>query len=112
MNRAKILRTLALAGLGALAAGPQYGADPRHLTLAEAVQLAIAQNRALKMARLKVTENEHKKAGEHSEYFPRISNQSNLLHVTEVENIVIPAGALGTVGGALVPGHAIALPQG
>ena len=63
-------RALVAAGLSVLAAAPQYAADTRHLTLIEAVHMALAQNRALKIARLKVLENEQKKAGEHAAYFP------------------------------------------
>ena len=44
-------------------------------------------------------ENEQKKAGERSAYFPAITNQSNALHITELQNIEIPAGAFGTVAG-------------
>ena len=40
-----------------------YAADSVTLTLPEAVRLALAQNRALKIARLKVQEKEQKKAG-------------------------------------------------
>ena len=70
-----------MAGLAALFGSPQYAADVRRLTLTEAVHLAISQNRALKIARLKVVENEQKKAGERSEYFPVLTNQSNALHI-------------------------------
>ena len=87
-------------------------ADVVRLTLTEAVHLAISQNRALKIARLKVAENEQKKAGEHSAYFPNITNQSNLLHVTDLQNIVIPAGALGAAAGSLIPAQNVGLPQG
>jgi outer membrane protein TolC len=95
-----------------LSAVPQNAAEVRHLNLTEAVHLAVSQNRALKIARLKVTENEQKKAGERSAYFPQITNQSNALHISELENIGIPAGAFGAVGGAPVPAHGITLPQG
>jgi outer membrane protein TolC len=95
-----------------LSAVPQNAAEVRHLTLNEAVHLAVSQNRALKIARLKVTENEQKKAGERSAYFPQITNQSNALHISELQNIGIPAGALGAVGGALIPAQGINLPQG
>jgi len=106
------LRILAIGVLGVSVAVPQDAADIRHLTLTEAVQLAIGQNRSLKIARLKVVENEQKKAGERSSYFPKITNQSNVLHVTELQNIGIPAGALGVVGGSLVPSRGVTLPQG
>ena len=112
MNRANLFRTLAIAGLAVLSAAPQNAAEIRSLTLTEAVHLAISQNRALKIAHLKVTENEQNKAGQHSAYFPSITNQSNALRITGLENIVIPAGTLGTVGGSFVPTRSVALPQG
>ena len=64
------------------------------------------------MARLKIEENQQKKAGSHSSYFPSITNQSNILHFTELQNVVIPAGGLGAVGGTLVPAEGINLQQG
>ena len=112
MNRTYLQRVLAVGGLSLLSAVPQNAAEMRHLTLTEAVHLAVSQNRALKIARLKVTENEQKKAGERSAYFPQITNQSNALHISELENVGIPAGAFGAVGGALIPTHGITLPQG
>src|SRR5579863_7311565 len=96
-------RFVMVAAVGIVAATSQHGAEVRHLTLTEAVHLAISQNRSLKIARLKVTENEQKKAGQHSAYFPSLTNQSNILHVTELQNISIPAGAFGMVGGSDVP---------
>ena len=59
-----------------------------------------------------MVENEQKKAGDHSEYFPRLTNQSNVLYVTELQNIVIPAGGLGAPAGALVPPVPIDVNQG
>jgi outer membrane protein TolC len=112
MNRANVFRSFTIAGLAALLAPVQNAADVRRLTLTEAVHIAISQNRALKIARLKVVENEQKKAGEHSAYFPQITNQSNALHITELQNILIPAGALGAAGGKLIPGQSVNLQQG
>jgi len=112
MNRARLYRILMIVGLIAESAPVQNAAEVRRLTLTGAVHLAISQNRALKIARLKMIENEQKKAGERSEYFPRIANQSNALHATDLENIVIPAGALGTVAGTLVPSQAAGIVQG
>jgi outer membrane protein TolC len=101
----------AAAAAGILAA-PQFAADVRHLTLTEAVHLAVAQNRGLKIARLRVRENEQKKAGAHANYFPDVTNQSNALHITELQNVVIPVGSFGSVRGTLIPDQAIILPQG
>src|SRR6202162_5551556 len=112
MSRANVLRILAIGGLGVLLAIPQEAADVRRLTLTEAVHLAISQNRALKIARLKVAEKEQKKAGERSAYFPSITNQSNALYITDLQNIGIPAGTLGIAGGSLVPSQNVRIPQG
>ncbi len=105
-------RALTVVGLSALGAALQFAAEPRHLTVTDAVHLAIAQNRALKIARLKVTENEQKKAGEHSAYFPTLTNQSNALHITELQQLDIPAGAFGGVNGAAIPQQGLSLGQG
>jgi outer membrane protein TolC len=105
-------RALIAAGLSVLAAAPQYAADTRNLTLTEAVHLALAQNHSLKIARLKVQENEQKKAGEHSGYFPTLTNQSNVVHITELQQIEIPGGAFGVVNGTAIPAQGLALGQG
>jgi len=112
MKLTSAVRTLAIAGIGVLVATRLDAGDALHLTLSEAVHLAISQNRALKIARLKVAENEQKKAGEHSAYFPKITNQSNLLHITDLDNIVIPAGTLGAAAGSLIPAQNVGLSQG
>jgi outer membrane protein TolC len=112
MNRAYFYRILAMPGLAALLAAPQYAADTRHLTLTEAVHVAINQNRALKVARLNVVEKEQRKAGERAGYFPLLTNQSNILHITELQNVVIPGGAFGTVAGVPIPTQGLTVPQG
>jgi outer membrane protein TolC len=93
-------------------ASPQNASAVRRLSLKEAVQMALSQNRSLRIARLKVTENQQQKAGERSAYFPSLTNQSNIIHLTDVEHIGIPTGALGTVAGAQAPGHNVVIPQG
>jgi outer membrane protein TolC len=106
-------RIIGTTGMAVLLASPQRGAaEVRRLTLEEAVHLAVSQNRALKIARLKVDENQQKKAGDRSAYFPSITNQSNALHITELQKIDIPAGAFGSAGGALIPGGDVNIGQG
>ena len=112
MNQAYFYRILVSAGLAALSISPQYAADIRRLTLTEAVHLAINQNRALKIARLKVIENEQKKAGERSGYFPTLTNQSHAFHLTALQIVSVPAGALGIVAGTLIPPESTTLLQG
>jgi outer membrane protein TolC len=102
-----------LALLFACALGRASAADSMKLTLQEAVRMALAQNRALKIARLKVTENEQKKAGARADYFPKIKNESNVLHATALEDIEIPRGAFGEVPDAgLVPAQDVRIGQG
>jgi outer membrane protein TolC len=113
MNRAYVYRILAVAGLAALSAVTQYAADIRRLTLTEAVHLAINQNRELKIARLKVVENKQKKAGERSQYFPTLTNQSSIVNFSPLPEFVsAPAGAFGTVAGELIPAQSVNLTQG
>ena len=108
----KFTKSVRILAIGVFLAANLDAADVVRLTLTDAVHLAISQNRALKIARLKVAENEQKKAGEHSAYFPNITNQSNLLHVTDLQNIVIQSGALGAAAGSLIPAQNVVLPQG
>ena len=93
-------KALLAATMSALAAGSTlWAAEVKKLTMAEAVQLALKQNRTLKIARLQVQETREKKAGAKSLYFPTLKNESNLLHTSELENIVIPAASFGTIPG-------------
>jgi outer membrane protein TolC len=113
MNRGASFRFARIVGLAALCLARRLEAgEARRLTLEEAVRLAISQNRELKIARLKVDENRQKKAGEHAGYFPAITNQSTALHITELQNIEIPAGGLGAAGGSLIPPEGVNLQQG
>jgi outer membrane protein TolC len=112
MKYANSCKVLGIVTLGLLPAFAQHASEVRHLTLTEAVHLALGQNRALKIARLKVVENQHKKEGERSSYFPSITNHSNADYVTDLENIGIPAGAFGAAAGGLVPSRNVTIPQG
>jgi outer membrane protein TolC len=99
--------------MAVLTVGPQHAADTVvHLTLTDAVHMAINQNRALRIARLKVAEKEHRKAEEHASYFPGIANESNLLRITALQFVDIPAGVFGEIAGIPIPAQQIPLPQG
>jgi outer membrane protein TolC len=88
-------------------------AEAMKLTLSDAVRLALAQNRVLKIARLKVVESEQKRAAAKSSYFPEIKNQSTAGHTTAEGNIEIPAGAFGEIRNAgFVPNRDILINQG
>jgi outer membrane protein TolC len=112
MTCRQFLRILATAGVFLLSTTSALADEVRHLKLSEAVRLALQQNRSLKIARFKVQENEHKKEGARSDYFPVITNQSNAVHINALQNVTIPAGGLGTPAGVPVPAQNIALLQG
>ncbi len=102
-----------LAATSFATASRALAADTKQLTLTEAVQMALRQNRALKIARLKVVENQNKKAAAKADYFPGITNHSTFTHTTATENIGIPAGAFGVFpGGGFVPNREILIEQG
>jgi outer membrane protein TolC len=112
MTRGNFLRISAIAGVLLLCTTSALTARVLHITLAEAVRLALAQNRTLKIARLKIQENEQRKQGARSDYFPTITNQSSALHISELQNISIPPGALGTAAGSPIPAQNATLSQG
>jgi outer membrane protein len=85
---------------------------PRHLTLEEAVQLALQHNHLVRISQEKINEQEHGKALARSAYFPVLANHSSLAKVTDTEFIGIPAGSLGSVGGTSLPGREVILNQG
>lgn len=70
-------------------------AAPLSLTLDQAIDLALKQNRNLRLAQLSVVDSEHKKEIARSAYFPHIKNESSILHVTELAGVEVPAGAFG-----------------
>jgi outer membrane protein TolC len=113
MIRTSLLRVLSVTALGVLAVVGQQAAEVKRLTLTEAVQLAIRQNRDLKIARLRVTESQQRKAEAHSSYFPELKNHSSFLHITSLQNLHIPAGAFGQVPNiGLVPNSNVQINQG
>ncbi|MBV8829103.1 MAG: TolC family protein [Acidobacteriaceae bacterium] len=88
-------------------------ADSVALTLSEAVKLAIAQNRTVKLARLKVQEKQEEKSSAKADYFPRLKNESSFVHVTSLENIELPRGAFGAFpNSVVVPSHDVVIGQG
>lgn len=88
----------AVAAVLLLSAAPAV-AETKHLTLPEAVDLALKQNTVLKIARAKVTENRQKVVSATADYFPRLSNESSLLGLSSQQLVTIPAGSLGTIPG-------------
>jgi outer membrane protein TolC len=90
----------------------QKAASLRHITLPEAVQLALKHNHDIRIAGYTVEEKQHAKEAAKSAYFPSIRNDSNLMHATDTELIQIKSGSLGVAGGASIPPRNVIISQG
>ena len=86
----------------AFAQEPPHTTSPRHITLQEAVQLALKQNHNVRIAGYKVDEKQHVKEAAKSAYSPTIRNESSFVHLTDTQLVQIDAGSLGTVAGTPV----------
>ncbi len=86
--------------------------SPRHITLDEAVQLALKHNHIVRIAGFKVEESKQAKQVARSFYFPTIKNDSNVAHLTDTQFIAIPQGSLGTAAGTPIPQSTSILNQG
>jgi outer membrane protein len=96
--------------LAVAAAAP---AQERKLTLKEAIDLATSKNHSLKVASFALAAEQQKRRIAQSSYFPSISNQSNFLHITDLQRIEVPAGAFGVIpGGPTIPASNVFLTQG
>jgi len=112
LNAYLLLLLVLLSGVLAFATEPDNIAAPRHITLHEAVQLAIQHNHLLRINQSKVDEKQHAKEATKSEYFPSIRNDSSFLHLTDTQLIEIGAGSLGTVAGTPVPAQSAIINEG
>jgi outer membrane protein TolC len=84
----------------------------RHITLAEAVQLALKQNHVVRIAEIEVEEKQHTKDKARSGYYPSITNESRIFTATDTQFIQIPAGRFGTVDGTPIPAQSMTINQG
>jgi outer membrane protein TolC len=86
---------------------------PMQLTLSQAIDLALKQNRDIQLARLAVDDSRHKLEIARSDYFPHLHNQSSVLYITELAGVQIPAGAFGNhPATGPIPGQNLFLDQG
>jgi outer membrane protein TolC len=86
--------------------------SPRHISLQEAVQLALKHNHNIRIAGYTVEQKEHAKQAAKSQYFPTIRNDSNFMHATDTELIEIKAGSLGVASGTSIPPRNAIINQG
>src|SRR6266705_2977323 len=111
-NRAVFL-LLAIA-ISCLAAAEETGNTPplRHMTMQEAVQLALKHNHDIRIAGYTVEEKQHAKEIAKSSYFPSIRNDSSFMHITDTQLVQIDAGSLGLADGTPIPPASRILNQG
>jgi outer membrane protein TolC len=105
---------MAIAFMPCLAEAQETGntAPPRHMTLHEAVQLALNHNHDVRIASYTVEEKQHAKEAAKSSYFPSIRNDSSFMHVTDTQLIQIKSGSLGVAGGTPIPSANAIINQG
>jgi outer membrane protein TolC len=101
------------AALLAISCGVAANAQPRTLTLDEAVSLATQHNSTVKIAGEKVKEMDARTREARAAYFPVLSNDTNAAHIADQQRLEIPSGSLGVYPqiGPL-PGTAVSLAQG
>jgi outer membrane protein TolC len=87
-------------------------APPRHITLQEAVQLALQHNHDIRIASYTVEEKLHAKEVARSSYFPSIRNDTSFMHATDTQLIQIRSGSLGIAGGTSIPPENAIISQG
>ncbi|HVN18850.1 MAG TPA: TolC family protein [Terriglobales bacterium] len=98
-----LLIALGLCSSLAFAGEPGDAASARHITLQQAVQLALQHNHVVRIAGYKVEEKQHAREVAKSAYFPNIRNDSSFVHLTDTQLIEIYAGSLGGIAGSPVP---------
>jgi len=105
---------VAIALLCSLAEADETGNTPpsRHMTLQEAVQLALKHNHDIRIAGYTVEEKQHAKEIANSSYFPSLRNDSSFMHLTDTQLVEINAGSLGVAGGTQIPPVSSIINQG
>src|SRR5579864_4297249 len=98
-----LLIAMALSACTAAAAETGNTAPPRHITLQQAVQLALMHNHDIRIAGYSVEEKQYAKEVAKSAYFPSVRNDSNFMHATDTQLIEIKTGSLGSAGGMPIP---------
>ena len=111
---AALILLIATAVFGSLALAEEPGdtAPPRHITLQEAVELALTHNHNIRIAGDTVDEKRHAMEAARSEYFPSIRNDSSFVDVTDTQLIEIKGGSFGVTGGTPIPPVNAILNQG
>jgi multidrug efflux pump subunit AcrB/outer membrane protein TolC len=104
---------VAAAVLMVIACGAVAHAQPRKLSLEEAVSLATQHNSAVKIAGDKIRQMDARVKEARAAYFPSLTNDLTAAHIADQQHIEIPQGALGVYPGiGALPGGPVSLAQG
>ena len=71
-------------------------AQQQHVTLDQALQMAMKKDSTVRLAELKAKEADAKVLQARASYFPEATNQTNAVHINDTQFLTIPAGSLGT----------------
>jgi outer membrane protein TolC len=86
---------------------------PTHLSLDQAIDLAIKQNHSLHLRSLAVDEMRSKKDEARSNYMPQMNASGGVHHVTELAGVEVPTGAFGNFSSTgPVPAKSVVVYQG
>jgi outer membrane protein TolC len=104
-RNAALFLLMAITLSSCLAGAEETGNTPpsRHMTLQEAVQLALKHNHDIRIAGYTVEEKQQAKEVAKSSFFPSIRNDSSFMHVTDTQLVEINAGSLGIADGTAIP---------
>jgi outer membrane protein TolC len=111
----KVLILLMATAVSASLAFADEARDPaasRHITLHEAVQLALQHNHDIRMAGYAVDEKQRAKEAAKSSYFPTLRNDSAFMRVTDTQLLEINSGSLGVAGETPIPPENHIISQG
>ena len=103
-KKALTLLTAAALSVSLAWADETGGAAPsRHITLREAVQLALKHNHNVRIAQYGVDEKQHAKEAAKSSYFPSLRNDTSFMRLTDTQLVQIKEGSLSAPGGTPIP---------
>jgi len=96
-----------------LVAAQQSSPAPLRLTLDQAIDLALQQNRSVHLRSLSIEQMQSRRNEARANYLPQIKASGSTLHVTELAGIEIPAGAFGSYPSiGPVPSKSLFIDQG
>jgi outer membrane protein TolC len=91
----------------------QSSVNPMQLTLEQAINLALKQNHSVHLRSLSVEQMQSKKEEARSNYLPQIKTSGNVLHITELAGVEIPASTFGNyTSTGPVPARSLFIDQG